>query len=163
MPDKIPFSDRLAILRAQFVRFYGASPELTVRAPGRVNLIGEHTDYNDGYVLPIAIDRSVLVASSARTDQTVRLWAVDLNAHVTFSLDDIVHARAQRWSNYQRGVAVVLNERLSRATCPLRPGSPHRRRSKSRLRSPGRRWSDSRCLALSWHCSASVLRTALWA
>ena len=111
MPEKTPFPDRLAILRAEFVRFYGAPPELAVRAPGRVNLIGEHTDYNDGYVLPIAIDRSVLVASAARRDQTVRLWAVDFDAHVTFSLDDIDHVQVQRWSNYQRGVAVVLKER----------------------------------------------------
>jgi galactokinase len=81
-----------------------------VRAPGRVNLIGEHTDYNDGYVFPIAIDRSVLVAASPRQDRVVRLWAVDFDAQVRFSLDSIAHDAKNKWSNYQRGVAVVLQE-----------------------------------------------------
>jgi galactokinase len=76
-----------------------------------VNLIGEHTDYNDGYVFPIAIDRSVLVAASARSDRTVRLQALDFGVQVTFSLDDIVRDERQQWSNYQRGVAAVLEER----------------------------------------------------
>jgi galactokinase len=107
----MPLYERVAILKAEFTRQYGAPPEIIVRAPGRVNLIGEHTDYNDGYVLPVAIDRSVLVAASVRTDRTVRLRANDFDAQVTFSLDDISHAERHRWSNYQRGVAVVLEER----------------------------------------------------
>jgi len=111
MPDQVPFSGRVAALRAEFKRQYGALPELIVRAPGRVNLIGEHTDYNDGYVLPIAIDRSVLVASSRRSDRTVRLRTVDFGEQVVFSLDNIAYDERQRWSNYQRGVAVVLGER----------------------------------------------------
>ena len=64
-------SQRVSDLKAQFSAQYGAAPEIIVRAPGRVNLIGEHTDYNDGYVLPIAIDRSVLVAATPRPDRTV--------------------------------------------------------------------------------------------
>jgi galactokinase len=111
MPDQVPFSDRVAALKSEFKRQYGALPELVVRAPGRVNLIGEHTDYNDGYVLPIAIDRSVLVASSRRPDRTVRLRTVDFGEQVVFSLDNITSDEGQRWSNYQRGVAVVLEER----------------------------------------------------
>ena len=103
-------SERLRALTVEFTRCYGSPPELVVRAPGRVNLIGEHTDYNDGYVLPIAIDRSVLLAASMRIDRTVRVRAVDFDSQVTFSLDHIVHDERRRWSNYQRGVAAVLQE-----------------------------------------------------
>jgi galactokinase len=111
MPDQVPFFERVAALKAEFKQQYGALPELIVRAPGRVNMIGEHTDYNDGYVLPIAIDRSVLVASSRRPDRTVRLRAVDFSEQVVFSLDNIAYDERRRWSNYQRGVAAVLEER----------------------------------------------------
>jgi galactokinase len=103
-------STRIEALVAQFRQQYGRSPELIVRAPGRVNLIGEHTDYNDGYVLPIAINRSVLAAATQRADRTVRLRAVDFGEQDAFSLDSIEHADRHRWSNYQRGVAVVLQE-----------------------------------------------------
>jgi galactokinase len=108
---KTPFSQRVATLEDEFAAQYGRPPEIVIRAPGRVNLIGEHTDYNDGYVFPIAIDRSVLVAASARADRTVRLYAADFARRASFSLDHIVHAERQRWSNYQRGVAAVLEER----------------------------------------------------
>jgi galactokinase len=100
--------ERIEALEAEFSRLYGVPPELVVRAPGRVNLIGEHTDYNDGYVLPIAIDRSVLVAARTRTDRMVRLRAVDFGAQDLFSLESIERVEQQRWSNYQRGVAKVL-------------------------------------------------------
>jgi len=108
---KTQFTERVAAIRSEFTRQYGAPPEIVVRAPGRVNMIGEHTDYNDGYVFPIAIDRSVLLAASARADRTVRLYAADFQAHDTFSLDNIEHVETHTWSNYQRGVASVLEER----------------------------------------------------
>jgi len=111
MENKLPLHERIARLKREFVRTYNAEPELIVRAPGRVNLIGEHTDYNDGYVLPIAIDRSVLIAAAVRADRTVRLRAVDFDAQDVFSLTHIDHAETQKWSNYQRGVASVLVER----------------------------------------------------
>jgi galactokinase len=109
--SKVPFPGRVAALKAEFAQQYGTPPEVVVQAPGRVNLIGEHTDYNDGYVLPIAIDRNVLVAASTREDRTVRVRAVDFGAQTGFSLDKIEHDQVQRWSNYQRGVAQVLEER----------------------------------------------------
>jgi galactokinase len=108
---KTPLPERVAALKAAFAVQYGAPAEIVVRAPGRVNLIGEHTDYNDGYVFPIAINRSVLVAGAARADRTVRLHAADFDQRDSFSLDQIAHAEQQRWSNYQRGVAAVLVER----------------------------------------------------
>ena len=54
---------RLINMRQKFEEIFGCQPATVVRAPGRVNLIGEHTDYNDGYVLPVAIDRSILMAA----------------------------------------------------------------------------------------------------
>lgn len=102
--------ERIALLDEQFAQQYGGSPELIVQAPGRVNLIGEHTDYNDGYVLPIAIDRSVLIAVSRRPDRTVRLRSLDFGDQVAFSLDDVSYDERHRWSNYQRGVTDELQK-----------------------------------------------------
>ncbi len=95
----------------RFAGVFGGEPSAVVRAPGRVNLIGEHTDYNDGYVLPVAIDRSVLVATAPRGDRQVVIHALDFGETVTFSLDNIEPDQAQAWSNYQRGVAYFLEER----------------------------------------------------
>jgi galactokinase len=75
-----------------------------------VNLIGEHTDYNDGYVLPVAIDRSILMAAAPRPDRQVVLHALDFDQRTEFSLDDIRHSDQHPWSNYQRGVAFFLQE-----------------------------------------------------
>ena len=104
---------RRANVRWRFAEIFGEEPAAVVRAPGRVNLIGEHTDYNDGYVLPVAIDRSVLVAASPRDDRQVVIHALDFGESVAFSLDNIEHAgyrEAQAWSNYQRGVAYFLEK-----------------------------------------------------
>jgi galactokinase len=78
----------------------------TVRAPGRVNLIGEHTDYNDGFVLPVAIDRRTTVAVSARDDDLVKVDATDLGEQDSFSLDEI--ARTGTWRDYVRGVVELV-------------------------------------------------------
>jgi galactokinase len=91
-----------------FSEAFGARPEMWLAAPGRVNLIGEHTDYNDGFVLPAAIDRHVLMAVSPRADGEVHLVAADFDARTSFALDDIGHEPSQRWSEYQRGVAWAL-------------------------------------------------------
>ncbi len=80
------------------------------RAPGRVNLIGEHTDYNDGFVLPAAIDRDVLMAVRPHGGRTVTLVSLDFEGVSTFSLDEIGYDPAQPWSNYLRGVCFVLEE-----------------------------------------------------
>ncbi len=108
------WSPRLLALRelaaGAFAEAFGGEPELWVAAPGRVNLIGEHTDYNDGFVLPAAIDRHVLMAVSPRQDRQVHLVAADFPARASFCLDEIVHDPSQRWSEYQRGVAWALQE-----------------------------------------------------
>ncbi len=89
---------------------FEAAPVLLARAPGRVNLIGEHTDYNDGFVLPAAIDRAVYVAARPRTDRTVRLVSVDFDARTEFSLDDLRADDLPGWSKYPRGALWWLAE-----------------------------------------------------
>jgi galactokinase len=80
------------------------------RAPGRVNLIGEHTDYNGGFVMPMAIDRSIAVAFRRRSDRAVRLYSVDFSGRSEFSLDGISKDGSAPWSNYVRGVADVMQK-----------------------------------------------------
>lgn len=87
----------------KFRDHFGAAPTLLARAPGRVNLIGEHTDYNDGFVLPAAIDRAVYVAARPRNDSTVNLVSVDFNAHTTFDTDTLDDPDLPPWSKYPRG------------------------------------------------------------
>lgn len=82
-----------------------------VRAPGRVNLIGEHTDYNDGFVLPAAIDRDVTMAVRARPDRTVRVFSLDYGEGTEFTLDDIQYDHVHTWTNYIRGTLNVLMKR----------------------------------------------------
>ena len=98
-------SEPQARVIAQFEAAFGAKPQHVIQAPGRVNLIGEHTDYNDGFVLPCAIDFHTAIASSARADRTVRVIAADYAGEQdSFSLDEaIIHHPTQLWSTYVRG------------------------------------------------------------
>ena len=96
------------MIEGSFERIYGSKPEVAVSAPGRVNLIGEHTDYNDGFVLPAAIDRAIRMAGRRRADRVVRLHAMDLSDSVEFSLDGIERDERHSWSNYFRGVSNLL-------------------------------------------------------
>src|SRR5690606_15432458 len=78
------------------------------RAPGRVNLIGEHTDYNDGFVLPAAIDLATFVAAAPNGTRELRLHASDLREHATIDLDEPAPRPRRHWSDYPRGVALEL-------------------------------------------------------
>ncbi len=111
MTESTTLEERASYLRTRFHQVFGREAATVVRAPGRVNLIGEHTDYNDGYVLPIAIDRSILVAAAPRDDRRVVLHSLDFDEGAQFSLDDIRRAAEGHWSNYERGVALYLQER----------------------------------------------------
>ncbi|MEY3990018.1 MAG: hypothetical protein RI985_1099 [Chloroflexota bacterium] len=95
-------------IHAKFVSRFNHTPALIVRAPGRVNLIGEHTDYNDGFVLPAAIDRATFIAASPRTDKRVRVLAADLNEEDEFGIDQIERSGMRPWSNYVRGMIKSL-------------------------------------------------------
>ena len=92
---------------AEFSRIYGTQPTYVIRAPGRVNLIGEHTDYNDGFVLPMAIDRAAWIALRPRTDKTVNVYSSYFEQSISFSLEDFETAK-DGWIEYLRGVAWVL-------------------------------------------------------
>ena len=98
----------ITTIRDRFQQRYGIHPHLIVRAPGRVNLIGEHTDYNDGFVLPAAIDRATYVAARRRDDNRVHVFAADFGDADEFALDQIDRSTAHPWSNYVRGVAKGL-------------------------------------------------------
>jgi galactokinase len=75
-----------------------------------VNLIGEHTDYNDGFVLPVAIDRQAMLAARTRPDSMVHLWSESYAQGSTFDLNDITSDQERPWSNYVRGVALMLQQ-----------------------------------------------------
>ncbi len=103
--------NRTHTLIQAFRQHFGASPHLIARAPGRVNLIGEHTDYNEGFVLPMAIDRDVQVAARPRADRIVRMLSLNFDRQDEFSLDDIQRvADRVTWGDYVRGVARVLQD-----------------------------------------------------
>jgi galactokinase len=93
----------------EFGRRFGGKPTFVTRAPGRVNLIGDHTDYNDGFVLPMAIDREVWLAVRARDDRRVAVHSIDFDEDVTFALDDGGPKR-NGWVEYLRGVAWALDQ-----------------------------------------------------
>ena len=93
-----------------FRKTFGGEPEAIVRAPGRVNLIGEHTDYNQGFVLPAALDRYIWYAGRRRQDRRVRAHSLDYAETVEFELDRIENDSRHPWSNYLRGVSKFLEQ-----------------------------------------------------
>ena len=101
------------IVENRFREVYGREPELLARAPGRVNLIGEHTDYNDGFVFPCAIGFETAIAAVRRDDNRVRVVAVDFgDDRDEFSFTGSIKFEPSRmWPNYIRGVVDVLQAR----------------------------------------------------
>ncbi|MFI5795200.1 galactokinase [Streptomyces sp. NPDC051677] len=98
-------------VREGFVRLYGAEPEGVWAAPGRVNLIGEHTDYNDGFVMPFALPHIAVAAVSRREDGLLRLHSADLDAGVAeLRLDELTPESDDAWTAYPAGVVWALRE-----------------------------------------------------
>jgi len=97
-------------LASQFQDLYAARPKI-FRAPGRVNLIGEHTDYNDGFVMPAAIGFSTYVAIAPRSDRKLLIRSDELDGLHEFDLDHLPEKRIGAWCDYVLGVAWVLRQR----------------------------------------------------
>ena len=93
-----------------FQERYTARPRI-FRAPGRVNLIGEHTDYNDGFVLPMAIDRETVVAIAPRADRILRVWSINLDDFQELDLDKPGPGHQGSWTDYVQGIAAALADR----------------------------------------------------
>src|SRR5688572_20066883 len=89
-------TDPIALQKA-FERAFGRVPELVSEAPGRVNLIGEHTDYNGGFVLPVGIDRTVAVAASPGDGKRVRVYSADFNARDEWPVDAPRRTGRREW------------------------------------------------------------------
>lgn len=96
-------------IRREFGQRFQTPPAFIVRAPGRVNLIGEHTDYNDGFVLPLAIDRAVWIALRPHVDRQVLVHSLDFADDATFALDGLSRGE-EGWSEYVKGVAWALQQ-----------------------------------------------------
>ncbi len=94
----------------KFRSLFASTPTLLVRAPGRINLIGEHTDYNNGFVLPAAIDKAIYFAISARNDQKCMLYAYDLEDFYEFSLNKIEKSD-KGWANFLVGVVAEIQKK----------------------------------------------------
>jgi galactokinase len=95
---------------ARFTGLFGSSAEpLVVRSPGRVNIIGEHTDYNDGFVLPAAIDKAAWVAITRRDDHTIRLFAQEFDQYFETTLSSL-EPTVVHWPNYILGVTDQLQQ-----------------------------------------------------
>ncbi len=99
------------LVRERFLASFKEAPAYIVRAPGRVNLIGEHTDYNDGFVFPMAIDRATWIALRPRADNKVVAISLDMDDRREFALDDLRRTPEVNWIDYLIGVAWVLQRR----------------------------------------------------
>jgi galactokinase len=111
-------SERLERMKRCFVEHFGEVPECTLsRGPGRVNLIGEHTDYNGGYVLPMALEQDIAILGAPSDGEEVRLWSMDFEEEAIFRVGDDAHVRKPVWINYPKGVAKFLAE----ADVPVTP------------------------------------------
>jgi galactokinase len=104
-------ADLSIIVTAAFTKHYGVRPSHIARAPGRINIIGEHTDYNDGFVLPAAIDRAIYVAARVREDDKVSVQSLDYSSDVVFSLSDLENDQLPHYTKFIRGVLWIMHQR----------------------------------------------------
>jgi galactokinase len=102
--------DRKAKVTKEFIKHYNDKPTIWVQAPGRVDLMGSHTDYNEGYVLTMAIDRTTWVAAQPRDDRKINIYSINIEGGGEFDLDAVEYDNDSPWTNYVRGVAVSLQD-----------------------------------------------------
>ncbi len=126
-----PVTDRAGSIAVRFRERFGSEPELWARAPGRVDLMGSHTDYNLGFVLTLPISRDTWIAARPRHDGIVRVHSMNLEAEDEFRLDAIASIAESRWCNYVRAVAATLQaeglpvkgcDAIIHSTVPLEAG-----------------------------------------
>lgn len=109
MVQQRELQDRIDALTAIFKKEHPGVKEVSIfNAPGRINLIGEHTDYNGGYVLPVAIDISILAAAAKRGDRTINLKSLNFQGSVSASLDNLSYDKQRDWANYPLSAAWAL-------------------------------------------------------
>ncbi len=102
--------DRICRIKEDFSTIFCASMEAIVKGPGRVDLMGSHTDYNDGFVLPVAVNVDVLAGGRLRDDRKIAVYSANFEQLVEFDLDCIEFDNVNTWSNYVRGVIHFLQE-----------------------------------------------------
>jgi galactokinase len=116
MVNAVKIAGQTPDLITKFIDLFGRSPQVEVNAPGRVNLLGEHVDYNDGVVLPVAIDRRLYLAAAPTSDDIISLNAFDLGEHISFRVAevdrrvDLEGRPLPGWALYPAGVAWVLQQ-----------------------------------------------------
>jgi len=92
----------------KFKELFDISPQIMARAPGRANIIGEHTDYNGGFVLPVGIDKNIYTLLSKREDENVHIYSYDFKEFSNFPLNQIEYDKKYRWVNYHKGILKEL-------------------------------------------------------
>ncbi len=98
------------VVKIAFTEHYGKSPSHVSRAPGRVNIIGEHTDYNEGFVLPAATERAIYLAGRVRDDSQFTVQSLDYHGISSFTLDQLKDDSLPGWTRFPRGALWVLGE-----------------------------------------------------
>lgn len=109
-------NQRKEYITQKFTEQYHRAPTIWARAPGRVDLMGSHTDYNLGYVMTMTIDRDTWIAAAPRSDMQVHVYSLNLESSTQFDQNDLFFDHETPWSNYLRGMAAVLRQ----AGYPLR-------------------------------------------
>ncbi len=141
-------------LAQHFDKLYGGHPRI-FRAPGRVNLIGEHTDYNDGFVMPAAVNFSTYVAIAARPDRRLVICSKEFPGTYEFDVDALPEKRTGAWCDYILGVASVLQQTRTQ-TARRKPAGSWRssaRRRPELIRGSGSRFCA--CLDESERCATA--------
>jgi galactokinase len=97
------------LLTALFNKRYQQDPTHAIRSPGRVNIIGEHTDYNDGFVLPMALEKETTLLISPRTDRTIELFSANIKQFISLDFDDLIrNPKKGRWGRYAAAVVWAI-------------------------------------------------------
>ena len=104
------FERRVEKVKGIFESRFGKREPIVVAAPGRVNLIGEHTDYNDGYVFPVAIDKNILICGRENSDNKIRFCSADFDEYAEYEIGNFEFDNEHKWANYLLGVIDELQK-----------------------------------------------------